>query len=551
MLRSIRWRLLLWYAGMLLVVIVGFASYLYWSAERAAFQQLDVRLEGAARYLEAALKPFPVRELLRPVPFSFPPGGSPGMMRDGMSKDGFPRDYNDKRLPEKRSPDKRGFENDKRGFDFDPERRPPMDGERREGERRPPPDGERRPPLSMPREAERMRNQISLRTSTDADDVHKEPLFFTIYKANGTIFKTSDDPITDRDPKVLEAKLSDATDPVFHDSTSARLALYRGPERSLILVGISVRPELGRLDTLLYQLIASGGLALAFGLLGSWFISGRITQPLKEISTTASLLSATHLKERIPTEHIDTELVEVATVLNDTFNRLEAAFQRQSQFTADAGHELRTPLAVLHANLELALSRPRKESEYRETLESCLATSTRMRSLIDALLMIARADAGQLQAQLNTLDLRQVVEAGVGQYLDHADNIQLNAELPSTPIKVKGDPTLLGMVLTNLISNALRHTQKNGHVTVAAGIVDQHAELTVTDDGIGIPTEAQAHLFERFFRVDESRSRHTGGHGLGLAICKSLVEVHHGTIHCESTPGQGTRFTIRLPLAGS
>lgn len=534
MLKSIRWRLLLWYAAMLLVVIAGFATYLYWSAERAAIQQFDVRLEGAARYLDAALRPFPMRAMLRTRPMEMPDGSFGPPPRDGIFRDGFPppdgppRDFNEKGPPDKRSPDKRGFDGD---------RRPP---EKDRG----PPDGERRGP---PRDMDRMRRELALRSLSDSDN-NKEPLFFTIFREDGSIFKSVDDPISSREFQVLENRVHDADTAIFFTSASSRLVVYRGPERSLILVGVSTRSELARLDTLLYQLIGSGVLALALGLLGSWFISGRIKKPLHTIATTASHLSAANLDERIDTNKVDTELVEVAGVLNDTFDRLESAFQRQSQFTADAGHELRTPLAVLHTNLELALSRPRKEAEYRETLENCLATSTKMRSLIDALLMLSRADAGQLQANFQSIDLRDVVEHCVAQHQSKSQSIQVQASLPDTKIMIHGDKTLLSMVLNNLISNSLRHTHEDGHVTVHVSMMEGYAQVIVEDDGIGIPLEAQPHLFERFFRIDQSRNRQTGGYGLGLAICKSLVEAHQGTIRCESTPGEGTKFIIQFPV---
>lgn len=540
MVRSIRWRLLLWYATMLLVVIAGFATYLYWSVERAAIQQFDVRLEGAARYLEAGLRPFPMRAMLRTRPMEMPDGSFAMLPRDGMPRDGFPpdgvpRDFNEKGPPDKRSPDKRGFDGDRR----------PLQDRLMPDKDRGPPEGDRRGP--PPRDLERLRRELTLRTNSDSDN-NKEPLFFTIFRDDGSVFKSIDDPVTGRDAQKLENRLRDNESATFFSSASSRLALLRGPEKSLILVGASTRAELARLETLRYQLMGSGLSALALGLLGSWFISGRIKKPLHTIATTASHLSAANLDERIDTSKVDTELVEVAGVLNDAFDRLESAFQRQSQFTADAGHELRTPLAVLHTNLELALSRPRKEAEYRETLENCLATSTKMRSLIDALLMLSRADAGQLQANFQSLDLREVVDQCVTQHQSKSQNVQVRANLPETKIMIHGDKTLLSMVLNNLIANSLRHTHEDGHVTVHVSRMEDYAQIIVEDDGIGIPLEAQPHLFQRFFRIDQSRNRQTGGYGLGLAICKSLVEAHHGSIRCESTPGEGTKFIIQMPV---
>ena len=545
MLKSIRWRLLLWYAGMLLVVIVGFATTLYWSAERAVMQQFDVRLEGAARYLEAALRPFPMRAMLRNMPMDGPFGPRDGNPREGFIPrgDGMQRDFNEKGSPDKRPPpDKRGPDK----FGNEGERRPPPDRPPQDNDHRPP-DGERRPMPPPMRDMERGRRELTLRSASDNEN-NKEPLFFTIFREDGTIFKSVDDPIASRDREAMEARLNTSDSLVYSGSDSTRLVLNRGPEHSLVLIGVSMRSELARLDTLLYQLIGSGALALMLGVLGSWFISGRINKPLRTIATTASHLSATNLEERIDTRKVDMELVEVASVLNDAFDRLESAFQRQSRFTADAGHELRTPLAVLHTNLELALARPRKEEEYQETLKNCLVTSTKMRSLIDALLMLSRADAGQLHANFQPIDLRHIVENCVEQHQSKIKGLQLRANLTATPIMINGDSTLLSMVLNNLISNALRYTDDHGHVTVSVSQLDGQTQLMVEDDGIGIPVESQPHLFERFFRIDQSRNWQTGGYGLGLAICKSLVEAHQGTIRCESTPGEGTKFIIQLPL---
>jgi two-component system, OmpR family, sensor kinase len=399
----------------------------------------------------------------------------------------------------------------------------------------------------MMREAERMKRDLGFRRPADSDDP-RPPLFYTIFRFDGSVFKTVDDPITNREHNNLEIRVNDRTDSVFYDSAGYRLALLRGPERSLILVGVSLDQDRQTLQTLFWQLIGSGALAVTLGLLGSWFIASRIVKPLKSISSTAAKLSATHLQERIDTNKVETELVEVATVLNETFDRLEAAFERQSRFTADAGHELRTPLAVLHTNLELAISRPRKEEEFREIIEYCLVSSSKMRSLIDALLMLARADAGQLQANFTQLDLRSVIQTSVSQHQAKAKGLHLSANVPSEPVMMQGDTTLLGMVLSNLIQNAIRHTPQSGDIRVDLTVVGNSAIMTVSDTGSGIPAEAAPHLFERFYRVDASRNRHTGGHGLGLAICKSLLDVHHGTIRCESVEGQGTRFIITLPL---
>ncbi|MCH8189178.1 MAG: HAMP domain-containing protein, partial [Proteobacteria bacterium] len=207
------------------------------------------------------------------------------------------------------------------------------------------------------------------------------------------------------------------------------------------------------------------------GLAGGWLISRSITRPIAAIARTASEISASNLSRRIETAGIDQELVGLATILNDMFTRLEAAFERQSRFTSDASHEMRTPLAVIHAHAELALSKTRSADEYRETLVACLGAASRMATLVDGLLTLARADAGRLELHFDNVDLRSVVQEVVDQYRPQAETarISLSSELEETS-PVKGDPALLARVSSNLLSNALRYTPEGGRVIVDRGI---------------------------------------------------------------------------------
>jgi heavy metal sensor kinase len=330
-----------------------------------------------------------------------------------------------------------------------------------------------------------------------------------------------------------------------------RETAVRKPDGSVILVGKSIESELAKLHAFGWQLAVSGGVVLVVGLLGGWLISTRIVRPIAAISTTASAISVTNLSRRIDTKTLDRELVGLANVLNEMFGRLEAAFERQARFTADASHELRTPLAVLHSHAELALARPRSPEDYRDTLKACLGASARMRSLVDGLLTLARADAGCLEVEYKRVDLRIVVEEVTAQYEIQAEEtgIALSALLPPRPVLVSGETTFLARVAANLVANALRHTPAGGQVGLSLSTKGDHAILTVADTGSGIPEEDQPRIFERFFRVDKARSRASGGSGLGLAICKSLVEAHHGSIDFTSQVGCGSTFRVRLPLA--
>lgn len=274
-----------------------------------------------------------------------------------------------------------------------------------------------------------------------------------------------------------------------------------------------------------------------------------MVRPIARIARTAASISATNLSDRIDTRDIDSELIELADVLNAMFARLGAEFERQARFTADASHELRTPLAVLHANVELALARPRSEAEYQETLETCLQASGRMRVLIDGLLMLARADAGRLELNLATVDVRDLVQEAIDHHADQGERSQINlrCELPSEPVVVRADATFLVRVLANLLSNALRYTPAGGDVCISVRADAGQATISVTDTGCGIAESDQPHVFERFYRADQARSRDSGGYGLGLAISKSLVDAHGGTIQIMSQLGQGSTFVVSLP----
>jgi heavy metal sensor kinase len=312
-------------------------------------------------------------------------------------------------------------------------------------------------------------------------------------------------------------------------------------------VGKPIDREQAALTAFAWQLGGVGFVVLAAGLVGGWMISNRILRPVAAITATASAISATNLSERLDTTTVDRELEELARVLNAMFDRLEAAFERQARFTADASHELRTPLAIIRTHAELALSRQRSSEEYRETIDACLRASGRMTDLVAGLLTLARADAGKLDVQRKSVDLKPVVEECVAQLLPlgQKKGIVLSADLE--PAVVMGDSTQLGQVITNLVNNAIQFNRPGGTVKVQLNVMSGETILSVRDTGCGIPAEDRPHLFERFYRVDKARSRASGGNGLGLAICKSIVETHGGTIGFESTLDIGTTFWVRLP----
>ena len=252
--------------------------------------------------------------------------------------------------------------------------------------------------------------------------------------------------------------------------------------------------------------------------------------------------------QRINAADTDSELGRLAGVLNSTFARLEAAFTQQARFTSDASHELRTPVSVILTQTQTALSRERAGSEYREALEACQRAARRMRALTESLLELARLDAGQEPMKRESFDLPRVARECVEMVrpLAAERGIQLHCEI--LPLECLGDAGRISQVVTNLLTNAIHFNRDQGEVRLSARAEGGAVYLTVADTGQGIPAEDLPHLFERFYRADKSRSRIQGHNGLGLAICKAIIDAHGGSIEVASQPGSGSTFTVRLPL---
>lgn len=320
-----------------------------------------------------------------------------------------------------------------------------------------------------------------------------------------------------------------------------------GPGGEKAVVGHSLEPENAELRRLALLFASAGGGVLVLGLLvGGWF-SGRAIRPIADIGVTAKKIAGGNLSERIDLADAESELGELAKVLNDTFERLQGAIARQAQFTADASHELRTPAFVILSEAQSALKRERTAAEYREGFEVCQRAAQQMRRLIESLMILARQDAGEatLRREPCRLELLAGDVLALLQPLAEQKKVKLAAELGT--LAVAGDAQQLGQVITNLISNAIEYNREGGEVHVSGGTAEGAVWLTVRDTGMGIAPEDLPHIFERFYRADKSRSTAEGHTGLGLAICKAIVNAHGGTIEVASQPGSGSTFTVRLP----
>lgn len=335
-------------------------------------------------------------------------------------------------------------------------------------------------------------------------------------------------------------------DYAFRNIGPRREVVMRGPGRRLILVGRDVSPVLDGLQRLMLPIALSGVGVLSIGLIGGWWLAGRAIEPLQRISSTAEKVTAQSLGSRIDVNEMDAELEQLGSILNSMLSRLEGSFEQQARFVADASHELRTPISVLSMHCELALSKTRTPQEYSQTLTTCLRASNRMKSLVEDLLTLARADSGQLNMRKESIDLSLIVDESVQLLSPLAQQQGLTITCHATTCPVIGDSNHLLRLTNNLIGNAILYNKPQGEIIVTVGIEDEAAVLTVQDTGVGMHESDVKRAFERFYRIDEARSRETGGSGLGLSICKSIVDAHRGNITITSTFGVGTKVEVRL-----
>jgi heavy metal sensor kinase len=338
-----------------------------------------------------------------------------------------------------------------------------------------------------------------------------------------------------------------------HDEVSVRQrgtmreAFLFTPPVDCLLVGRSVANDLAELRKFALLLTLAGTVVLALGLAGGWWLISHALRPIGEISNAAARIANGDLSQRINTSQTESELGELATLLNSTFARLDAAFTQQARFTSDAAHELRTPLSVLLTQTQASLARERCAAEYRDALVSNQATAQRMRKLTESLLELARLDAGQEPLNRMRCDLSLIASDCAEMIRPLADARHVSLALNLAPAPCEADPDHLNQVVTNLLKNAIDYNREHGEVRLTTRRENGCVLLEVSDSGIGISPEHLPHVFERFYRADASRSNGSRGTGLGLAISKAIVEAHGGSLEASSEPGQGTSFVLRLP----
>ena len=319
-------------------------------------------------------------------------------------------------------------------------------------------------------------------------------------------------------------------------------------ETVVIRAGRPVEPVQRELRRLL--LVLGLGLPLGVGAaaLGGWFLAGRALAPVGAMADRARAITADRLSERLPVGNTRDEVGRLAVVFNETLARLEQSFDRLRRFTADASHELRTPLTAIRTVGEVGLREPRDPAAYREVIGSMLEEVDRLSRLVDSLLLLSRADAGQVPLEVERLEASALLRSVAEPLSVLAEEKGVRIALDGTgPLDLDGDRSLLRRLLVNLLDNAIRESPAGATVRLAARAAGPDAVFEVADEGPGIPAEHRERIFDRFFRVDESRAREAGGAGLGLAIARWAVEAHGGRIEVDSSVGKGSTFRVVLP----
>ena len=303
-----------------------------------------------------------------------------------------------------------------------------------------------------------------------------------------------------------------------------------------------------------HELVVNSGIALAIvavlAILAGWLVAGRMLRPIRTITRTARKISSTSLHERLALDGPNDEFKELGDTLDGLFKRLEAAFEAQRHFVANASHELRTPLTAERALLQVALDDPDTTTgAWRSTAQQVLASNAEHARLIEALLTLASS-----QGDLNgyePVDLATTVIAALADLEPEIDRLEIQINKATTPAPLEGDPLLVQRLVANLLTNAVRHNVVDGRIEVVTAVKDGKAFLSVTNTGPPIPPSDVQRLFQPFQRIDPRRTHHKNGHGIGLSIVQAIANAHHAELNAHAHPNGGLTVEVSFPPAAS
>jgi signal transduction histidine kinase len=300
-------------------------------------------------------------------------------------------------------------------------------------------------------------------------------------------------------------------------------------------------------DQLLVGSVVALVVLIPVAVAGGWFVAGRFLRPLRAITATARAISAGNLHQRLDLGEPADELTELGAILDDLFARLEASFNAQRHFVANASHELRTPLAGLRTLLEVTLADPDPDAAtLRSACQEALTLGGHQERLVHALLALATSERGA--TRWDAVDLAHVVEGVLASRRDRATQKSVNLAEHLTPAVTAGDPKLIESLIANLIDNAINHNHPAGHVQITTETSGPNASITVTNSGPVVPDDQLQRLFQPFQRLSADRNSHHTGHGLGLAIVKAVAQAHHATLTTTARPEGGLIITVRFKL---
>jgi heavy metal sensor kinase len=323
-------------------------------------------------------------------------------------------------------------------------------------------------------------------------------------------------------------------------------------ESFFVQEGVSLeglQASLSRLRTAIFFFLPG---MVGLSIFSGWLMARRVLQPIEAIIREARTIEAQDLSRRLPVTNHQDEIGQLAGVLNALLSRLEATFAQMRRFTADAAHELRTPLAVLRCGMEVTVSKARSPAEHQEALATYIGEVAQLTCIVDDLFALARADAGQQELKREQLSLSGLVREMCEQAELMAEVRELHVSLHiGDEVSVLGDQLRLKQLLFNLVDNAMKYTPAGGKVRLAVDREESWAKITVEDSGIGIPAADLPHIFDRFYRVEKARSLDGAGGGLGLSICQWIAQAHGGQITVQSCVGQGSTFLVALPVTPS
>lgn len=324
-----------------------------------------------------------------------------------------------------------------------------------------------------------------------------------------------------------------------------------GASHQIIQIGTHLHFARKNLVHFRNNILAALLIVLVLGTLGGWALARRSLSPIGYIASKTRAITSENLSERLQAKGTGDEIDDLIQTINEMIARLESSFKRMVEFTADASHELKTPICALKGEAEVLLSKARSPEEYQEGLTQFIERFDYLNRMINDLILLSKADASQAELKMVPLRLDLLINNLGSLFQILAEQKSLILEIgPLEEVVVKGDKIRLQQLFTNLIDNAIKYTPK-GSVQITLEKNQETAIVKIRDRGIGIPKEEQEHIFKRFYRVDKSRSRETGGVGLGLSIAQWIAHAHHGKIEVESELNKGSIFTLYLPILKS